>query len=65
MSNAAGRFLGTIGSGLLYTYAGEKISDAAGTDATRGLAACFVAGSVSSLLAALITTKIADAEAGM
>ena len=65
MSNAAGRFLGTVGSGLLYTYAGEHVGGLAGSDATRGLAACFVAGSVSSVLAALIPLRIHDDEAGL
>ena len=36
-----------------------------GTDAVRGLAACFVAGTVSSFLAALITLRIKDSEAGL
>lgn len=57
MSNACGRLIGTIGSGLLYTYAGP--------DALGGLAACFVAGTVSSLLAALITLRIRDDAAGL
>jgi len=44
--------LGTLGSGLLYTYAGP--------DALRGLAACFVAGTVSSFVAALLTLRLRD-----
>lgn len=69
MSNALGRLTGTLGSGFIYTYAGEEItSDSgyfAGTDARIGLAACFVAGTVSSLLAALITLKIKDDDGGL
>ena len=65
MSNALGRLLGTIGSGFLYTYVGENIGDLAGTDAVSGLAACFLAGTLSSLLAALITVKIDDNKNGL
>lgn len=69
MSNALGRLTGTLGSGFIYTYAGEEITSAsgyfAGTDARIGLAACFVAGTVSSLLAALITLKIKDDDGGL
>lgn len=65
MSNALGRLFGTIGSGVLYTYVGEYINDKAGTNATAGFAACFVAGTLSSLLAALITIKIDDNDGGL
>jgi hypothetical protein len=65
MSNAVGRLVGTLGSGVLYTYAGEHLGDAAGTDALRGLATCFVAGTASSLVAALVTLLIKDEEAGL
>ena len=65
MSNALGRLVGTLGSGVLYTYIGEDFGDAAGTDAAAGLAACFLAGTISSLLAALITCKIDDGKAGL
>ena len=65
MSNAVGRLLGTIGSGVLYTYTGVDRGDLAGTDALRGLAVCFIAGTISSLLAALITLKIQDEAAGL
>ena len=58
MSNALGRLFGTIGSGVLYTYVGEYINDKAGTNATAGFAACFLAGTLSSLLAALISESI-------
>eukprot|EP01082_Thalassiosira_pseudonana_P009331 g8232.t1 g8232 contig29:53536-55299(-) len=69
MSNACGRLLGTLGSGFLYTYAG---GDAlviggfdSGNDGRLGLAACFLAGTLSSLLAAIITIWIKDEEAGL
>ena len=65
MSNAVGRLFGTLGSGLLYTYVGESVNDVSGNDAVAGLAACFFAGTCSSLLAALITTKIDDSKGGL
>lgn len=65
MSNACGRLMGTLGSGLLYTYVGENAGSLAGTDAVAGLAACFLAGTISSLVAALITTQIEDSKAGL
>ena len=65
MSNAIGRLMGTLGSGVIYTYAGSAMGPLAGSDARAGLAACFVAGTGSSLLAALITLKIKDEEAGL
>ena len=65
MSNACGRLIGTLGSGVIYTYAGRDFGEAAGSDALRGLAACFIAGTVSSFAAALITLKIKDQEAGL
>ena len=65
MSNALGRLFGTIGSGVLYTYVGDYINDKAGTNATAGFAACFLAGTLSSILAALITVKIDDNDAGL
>ena len=65
MSNACGRLLGTLGSGLLYTYIGEDMGDLAGTDAVKGMAACFLAGTICSLIAALITMKIDDHKAGL
>ena len=65
MSNAAGRLLGTLGSGALYSYVGEDYGPDAGSDALRGLAACFAAGTLSSALAALITLRIRDEEAGL
>ena len=65
MSNAVGRLFGTLGSGLLYTYVGDAANDVSGNDAVAGLAACFFAGTCSSLLAAIITTKIDDHAAGL
>ena len=65
MSNACGRLMGTLGSGLLYTYVGASAGSVAGTDAVAGLASCFLAGTISSLIAALITTKIEDSKAGL
>eukprot|EP00553_Chaetoceros_curvisetus_P011853 CAMPEP_0204639162 /NCGR_PEP_ID=MMETSP0717-20131115/41964_1 /ASSEMBLY_ACC=CAM_ASM_000666 /TAXON_ID=230516 /ORGANISM="Chaetoceros curvisetus" /LENGTH=387 /DNA_ID=CAMNT_0051659163 /DNA_START=121 /DNA_END=1284 /DNA_ORIENTATION=- len=65
MSNACGRLFGTIGSGILYTYVGEYYGDKAGTNGTAGLAACFLAGTICSLIAALITVKIDDNEEGL
>ena len=65
MSNALGRLFGTIGSGVLYTYVGKYVGDKAGSDGTAGMAACFLAGTLSSLVAALITFKIEDDETGL
>lgn len=65
MSNALGRLFGTIGSGVLYTYIGEDYGDVAGTDAVAGLAACFFAGTLSSLVAAVITVMINDNKSGL
>ena len=42
---------------VLYTYAGA--------DALRGLGACFVAGTISSAAAALITVRIRDDASGL
>jgi hypothetical protein len=57
--------MGTLGSGALYSLIGEDFGELAGTDAVAGLAACFLAGTVSSVLAALITFKIDDNESGL
>lgn len=65
MSNALGRLFGTLGSGVLYTYVGENFGDLLGHDATAGLAACFLAGTLSSLVAAIITLKIDDQKSGL
>jgi hypothetical protein len=56
---------GTIGSGLIYTYVGDEVNSYSGNDAVTGLAACFLAGTVSSLIAALVTTRIDDHKAGL
>jgi len=65
MSNALGRLFGTLGSGFLYTYAGDEYGADVGSDGVVGMAACFLAGTVCSLLAALITFKIDDQESGL
>ena len=65
MSNAVGRLLGTLGSGFLYTYVGQELNDFSGNDAVAGLAACFFAATICSLLAALITINIDDNKAGL
>jgi len=65
MSNACGRLMGTIGSGVLYTYVGDNVGSLAGTNATAGLAACFLAGTLCSIVAALITIKIDDNQEGL
>ncbi len=65
MSNAVGRLFGTLGSGLLYTYVGEGLGEDIGSNALSGTAACFLAGTLSSLLAALITIKIDDQKEGL
>lgn len=65
MSNAVGRLFGTIGSGVLYTYVGENYGEYVGTNGTAGLAACFLAGTLSSLLAAIITMFIDDHDDGL
>mmetsp|Transcript_17490 Transcript_17490/g.37940 ORF Transcript_17490/g.37940 Transcript_17490/m.37940 type:complete len:615 (-) Transcript_17490:31-1875(-) len=65
MSNALGRLMGTIGSGLIYTYAGEYFGEYIGHDGTTGLAACFFAGTASSAAAAFVTTFIDDNKGGL
>ncbi len=65
MSNAVGRLIGTLGSGVIYSYAGASAGELAGTDALRGLAACFVAGTISSVLSTAITVRIRDDDAGL
>jgi len=68
MSNALGRLMGTLGSGFLYTYAGGDVENVPGyypgSNGRLGLAACFLAGTVSSLLAAIITIFIKDEDSG-
>ena len=65
MSNALGRLMGTIGSGLIFTYVGEYFGEFVGHDGTAGLAACYLAGTLSSAAAAFITTFIDDDEGGL
>jgi hypothetical protein len=69
MSNALGRLLGTLGSGFLFTYAGGTVESLLGynpgMDARIGLAACLLAGTLSSVLAAIITFWIKDEAAGL
>lgn len=65
MSNACGRLFGTLGSGFLFTYVGDDLGEFAGNDAVSGLAACMLAGTLSSLLAAFITVFIEDQKAGL
>lgn len=69
MSNALGRLLGTLASGFLYTYAGETAEYIsgydAGTDIRLGFASCFLAGTISSALAAIITVWIKDEDLGL
>jgi len=65
MSNALGRLFGTLGSGFLYTYVGEGYGTDTGSNGVSGMAACFLAGTVCSLLAALITYKIDDQKEGL
>lgn len=65
MSNALGRLFGTLGSGFLYTYVGEDYGDVAGSDAVAGLAACFLAGTICSFIAAMITFMIDDQLSGL
>lgn len=60
MSNAIGRSLGTIGSGLLFGFVGEDQGEYAGSNGNIGLAACFLAGMVCSVLAVVITGFIDD-----
>jgi hypothetical protein len=65
MCNACGRLLGNIESGVLYTYIGNYVNDKACTNTTAGIAACFFAGTLSSLIAVLTTIKIDDNEGGL
>ena len=69
MANACGRLVGTLGSGFLYTYAGGDFFYAegynAGMDSRIGLASCFVAGTICSFLAAIITIWIKDQDSGL
>lgn len=57
MSNAAGRLIGTILSGVLYSYAGS--------DRAEGFGWCFVLSAGFVLLCTLITAGIKDDDAGL
>lgn len=57
MSNAAGRLVGTILSGVLYSYAGS--------DRSEGFGWCFVLSAVFVFLCTLITAFIKDDDAGL
>ena len=65
MSNALGRLIGTIGSGLLYTYIGETYNEYSSNDSVLALAACMYAATASSILAILFTLQINDNQAGL
>ena len=65
MSNACGRLLGTLGSGVIYSFAGEDEGEDVGNDGRVGLAACMAAASVCSLAAAAVTVGIDDREGGL
>ncbi len=69
MSNALGRLFGSVGSGVLYTYAGggsvRGDFEVYGMDATKGLACCFVAGTACSIAAVMLTAFIKDEEGGL
>lgn len=58
MSNAAGRFVGTLVSGALYEWS-------AGADKTRAMGWCFVASTAFCAASALLTTRIDDQQAGL
>jgi len=53
MSNAMGRLMGTLVSDALYSYVAD--ADNGQNDATKGIGACFFAGTAASVLAAMIT----------
>jgi ABC-type polysaccharide/polyol phosphate export permease len=65
MSNSVGRLFGTLVSGVLYTFVGNYEGPYAGTNSTSGFAACFLAGTLSSILAAIITFWIDDQSQGL
>lgn len=65
MSNAFGRLVGTFGSGVLYTFLGEDLGDYIGVNGISGLSACLMFGTLSSMLAAMITMKIQDQDSGL
>jgi hypothetical protein len=58
MSNAAGRFIGTLLSGALYEWS-------AGSNKTAAMGWCFLSSTIFSLISALLTTRIDDQQAGL
>ena len=58
MANAAGRLLGTLVSGAIYSYAEPGFS-------TTGMGWCYVAGAVSSVCATAVTYMIDDNGRGL
>jgi MFS family permease len=58
MSNAAGRFVGTLVSGALYEWS-------AGSDKAAALGWCFLASALFSLASTLLTLRIDDQQAGL
>ena len=60
MSNAIGRLTGTLISGALYSTLGW---DGTQNNVNIGIAWCFFAGTISSILAAMITVEIRDDKA--
>ena len=58
MSNAVGRFVGTLVSGALYQFA-------AGGDKTRAMGWCFVASTLFSAASTALTLRIDDQQAGL
>ena len=58
MSNAAGRFVGTLVSGALYEWS-------AGADKAVALGWCFLASTIFSLASTLLTLRIDDQRAGL
>ena len=57
MANAFGRLIGTIASGVLYTYASS--------DPNEGLAACFAASLAFSVVTTALAARIDDDEGGL
>jgi hypothetical protein len=57
MSNAAGRLIGTILSGVLYSYAGANVSE--------GFGWCFILSAAFMFLCTVITAFIKDDDAGL
>lgn len=57
MSNAAGRMIGTLASGALYSYVGSDIS--------QGFAACFLASICFALVSASVDMLIRDNKGGL